>query len=60
MDLGLIPERPTAHRYVLWHQSKSFDWRAQGARSHPLGRLSEEQLEPVLDIVGQILGFITN
>jgi mRNA interferase MazF len=60
VDLGPIPDRPTAHSYVLCHQIKSFDWRARGARSHPIGRLSNEQLEPVLDIVGQILGFITN
>jgi mRNA interferase MazF len=58
VDLGPIPERPEAHSYVLCHQIKSFDWKARGARPHPMGLLSHAQLEPVLEIVGQILGFV--
>ncbi|MFM7641745.1 MAG: type II toxin-antitoxin system PemK/MazF family toxin [Cyanobium sp.] len=58
VDLGPIPDRPDAHSYVLCHQLKSFDWKARGARPHPMGLLSDTQLEPVLEIVGQILGFV--
>ncbi|MEB3301075.1 MAG: type II toxin-antitoxin system PemK/MazF family toxin, partial [Cyanobacteriota bacterium] len=41
-----IPDRPDAHSYVLCHQLKSFDWKARGARPHPMGLLSDTQLEP--------------
>jgi mRNA interferase MazF len=58
VDLGPIPDRPDAHSYVLCHQLKSLDWKARGARPHPMGLLSDTQLEPVLEIVGQILGFV--
>lgn len=58
VDLGPIPDRPDAHSYVLCQQLKSFDWRARGARPHPIGRLQDSQLEEVLAIVGQILGFV--
>jgi len=33
------------------------DWRARGARPHPMGRLDPDRLQQVLEIVGQILGF---
>jgi mRNA interferase MazF len=58
VDLGPIPDRPGAHSYVLCQQLKSFDWRATGARPHPIGRLNDSQLEEVMAIVGQILGFV--
>jgi len=58
VDLGSIPDRPDAHSYVLCQQLKSFEWRARGARPHPIGRLQDFQLEEVLAIVGQILGFV--
>jgi mRNA interferase MazF len=58
VDLGPIPDRPGAHSYVLCQQLKSFDWRARGARPHPIGRLQNAQLEEVLAIVGQILGLV--
>jgi len=58
VDLGPIPDRPDAHSYVLCKQLKSFDWRARGARPHPIGRLKDPQLEEVMAIVGQILGFV--
>lgn len=58
VDLGPIPDRPQAHSFVLCHQLKSVDWRVRGARPHPMGHLSDAQLEPVLDIVGQILGLV--
>jgi mRNA interferase MazF len=43
---------------VLCQQLKSFDWRARGARPHPIGRLQDSQLEEVLAIVGQIFGLV--
>jgi len=58
IDLGPIPGRPDAHSFVLCHQIKSFDWKARGARPHPLARLDGDKLEQVLEIVGQILGFL--
>ena len=58
VDLGPIPDRPDSHSYVLCQQLKSFDWRARGARPHPIGRLQDSQLEEVLAVVGQILGFV--
>jgi mRNA interferase MazF len=58
VDLGPIPDRPGAHTYVLCQQLKSFDWRARGARPHPIGRLNDAQLEEVMAIVGQILGLV--
>ncbi len=58
VDLGPIPDRPGTHSYVLCQQLKSFDWRAKGARPHPIGRLNDSQLEEVMAIVGQILGLV--
>ena len=59
VDLGPIPDRPGAHSFVLCHQIKSFDWKARrGARPHPMGSLSNDRLDQVLEIVGQILGFV--
>ena len=58
MDLGPIPERPEAHSFVLCHQIQSFDWKARGARPHPMGALSDDRLDQVLRIVGQNLGFV--
>ena len=58
VDLGPIPQRPDAHSYVLCHQPKSFDWKDRSARPHPLGRLEADKLEQVMEIVGQILGFV--
>ena len=59
MDLGPIPDRAEAHSFVLCHQIKSFDWKARSARPHPMGQLREDQLDAVLDIVGQILGYLS-
>lgn len=56
VDLGPIPDRPDAHSFVLCHQIKSFDWRARSAKPHPMGTISADQLDEVLEIVGQILG----
>ncbi len=58
VELGPIPDRPGFHSFVLCHQIKSFDWKDRGARPHPLGKLTGDQLNQVLEIVGQILGFI--
>ena len=58
VNLGPIPERPQAHSFVLCHQIKSFDWKARGARPHPMGSLNNDKLDQVLEIVGQILGFV--
>ncbi len=56
VDLGPIPEKPDAHSFVLCNQIKSFDWKARNAKPHPMGMLRSQQLEQVLEIVGQILG----
>ena len=59
VDLGPIPDRPGAHSFVLCHQITSFDWKARrGARPHPMGSLSNDRLDQVLEIVGQILRFV--
>ena len=58
VDLGPISDRPQAHSFVLCHQIKSFDWKARAARPHPMGSLSNDRLDQVLEIVGQILGFV--
>ena len=56
VDLGPIPEKPDAHSFVLCNQIKSFDWKARNAKPHPMGLIQQQQLEQVLEIVGQILG----
>jgi mRNA interferase MazF len=56
VDLGPIPEKPDAHSFVLCNQIKSFDWKTRYAKPHPMGMLRSQQLEQVLEIVGQILG----
>ena len=56
MDLGTIPEKPDTHSFVLGNQIKSFDWKARNAKPHPMGLIQQQQLEQVLEIVGQILG----
>ncbi len=58
VDLGPIPDRPGAHSFVLCHQLKSFDWKARGAKPHPQGRINDDDLQRVMEIVGQILGFV--
>ena len=57
VDLGPIPDRPDTHSFVLCHQLKSFDWKARAAKPHPFGIISGSNLDEVLEIVGQILGF---
>ncbi len=56
VDLGPIPEKPDTHSFVLCNQIKSFDWKARNAKPHPMGLIQQQQLEQVLEIVGQILG----
>ena len=56
VDLGPIPAKPDAHSFVLCNQIKSFDWKARNAKPHPMGLIQPQQLEQVLEIVGQILG----
>lgn len=41
--------------YVLCHQPKSFDWRLRGAKSHPLGTLSDALLAEVCERLNQII-----
>jgi mRNA interferase MazF len=53
-----MAQRLDAHSDVLCHQLKSFDWKARGARPHPIGRLDADKLEQVRSIVGQILGLV--
>lgn len=42
--------------YVLCHQPKSFDWRARGAKPHPLGRLPETVFAQACVVLNQIIG----
>jgi mRNA interferase MazF len=58
VDLGPIAARAGQHRFVLCHQLKSLDWRARGAKPHPMGAISARQLDAVMEIVGQLLGFL--
>jgi len=41
--------------YVLCHQSKSFDWRSHGAKSHPLGTMNDALFSQVCDRLNQII-----
>ena len=41
--------------YILCHQPKSFDWRARGAKRHPLGRLSGALFAKARERLGQII-----
>ena len=45
--VNLVPmaQRPDAHSTALCHQIKSFDWKARGARPHPLAHLEADKLE---------------
>ena len=56
VDLGPIPEKPDTHSFVLCNQIKSFDWKARNAKPHQMSLIQPQQLEQVLEIVGQILG----
>lgn len=41
--------------YVLCHQPKSFDWRARGAKAHPMKRLSDAHFSKVCALLNQIV-----
>ena len=41
--------------YVLCHQPKSFDWRARGAKPHPLGRLDDTPFAEACAVLNQII-----
>jgi mRNA interferase MazF len=41
--------------YVLCHQPKSFDWRARGAKRHPIGRLEDVAFATACDVLNQII-----
>lgn len=41
--------------YVLGHQPKSFDWRARGAKPHPLKQVSVDAYERVCETLNQII-----
>ena len=41
--------------YVLCHQPKSFDWRLRGAKTHPLGSLSDALFVQVCNRLNQII-----
>ena len=56
VDLGPIEGRSGYNSYILCQQIKSFDWRARGAKPHPMGKISTSKLSEAQDIVGQILG----
>ena len=42
--------------YVLAHQTKSFDWRARGARPHPTKRIPEAPFKEACAALEQIIG----
>ncbi len=44
-----------ATSWVLCHQPKSFDWRARGARPHPLKRLDDALFAEACAVLNQIL-----
>jgi len=48
---------PKGPAFILGHQPKSFDWRARGAKPHPLGTGHQAVLQEALALLGQICGF---
>lgn len=56
LPVGAAPgRRRHATSYVLCHQPKSFDWRARGARPHPVGRLPDALVAEACAVLNQIL-----
>lgn len=45
----------TKRGWVLCHQPKSFDWRARGARPHPLGRVDDAVFAQACAVLNQIV-----
>jgi mRNA interferase MazF len=41
--------------FILSHQPKSFDWRARGAKPHPLKRVPEEPFSRACETLNQII-----
>ena len=41
--------------YVLCHQPKSFDWRARGAKPHPIKRLDDQRFAEACALLNQII-----
>ena len=41
--------------YILCHQPKSFDWRARGAKPHPLKRLADPAFQAACALLNQIV-----
>ena len=41
--------------YILCHQPKSFDWRARGAKPHPLKRLADPAFHAACAVLNQIV-----
>jgi mRNA interferase MazF len=41
--------------WVLCHQPKSFDWRARGAKAHPLGRVEDAAFAEACTVLNQIV-----
>jgi len=41
--------------FILSHQPKSFDWRARGAKPHPLRRVPEESFSRACATLNQII-----
>jgi mRNA interferase MazF len=56
LPVGLAVGRKTGKpSYVLCHQPMSFDWRARGAKPHPLKRLSSAVFNSACDLLNQIV-----
>ena len=56
--VALGPARGSAKgktSYVLCHQPKSFDWRARGAKPHPLKTLPDPLFEAACGVLNQII-----
>jgi mRNA interferase MazF len=45
--------------YILAHQPKSFDWRARGAKPHPVKKVPEEAYAHACETLNQIIAIGT-
>jgi len=56
IDVGEVSKGKANKRsYILCHQPKSFDWRARGAKAHPLGTLDSALFVEVCERLNQII-----
>ena len=56
LPAGVASGRKAGHtNYILCHQPKSFDWRARGAKPHPLKRLADPVFQAACALLNQIV-----